>query len=253
MVLIFYALRREIGGVRKRIKNRCALGEGLRGFRGRIGGEEIALVATGIGAAQARESARRALETLPRPRLVISTGVAGALAPDLKAGDLIIADGLILEVDQPDQNDRTAQEPISVSPDGVRLAQQALERAGLRFATGPLLTAGRVLATPNDKRAAHRQTGAIAVDMESAVIALAAAAVSAPFISVRAVLDEADHEVPGADLPDAAGHVAPLKAAAFFLGNPAALARVPALLRNLNRATNSLAAALEALCVDSRF
>jgi hypothetical protein len=53
-------------------------------------------------------------------------------------------------------------------------------------------------------------------------------------------------------LPDATGHVPPLKAAAYFIRNPVALAAVPATLRKLGRATAAIASALEALCIESR-
>ncbi len=49
MILIFYALRRELSGLRKRISQRAPLGPGLRGFKGQIGTEGIFLMATGIG------------------------------------------------------------------------------------------------------------------------------------------------------------------------------------------------------------
>ncbi len=95
-------------------------------------------MATGIGVAQARESARRALQTLGRPRLVISTGVAGALAPDLRAGDMVIADRLLLE----ESPDSSFVEVARMAPDGERSVRDALGRTGLTIATGPLLTAG---------------------------------------------------------------------------------------------------------------
>jgi adenosylhomocysteine nucleosidase len=246
MILIFYAFRRELSGLRKRIADRVPLPTGLRGFKGHIGDEEICLVATGIGVAQARESARRALQTLGRPRLVISTGVAGALAPDLRAGDMVIADRLLLE----ESPDSSFVEVARMAPDGERSVRDALGRTGLTIATGPLLTAGWLLAGVEAKRAAFGRTGAIAVDMESAVLAAEIAGAGIPFVCVRAVMDEAGDEIPGAELPDATGHVAPLRAAAYFIRNPAALAGVPATLRKLSRATASIAAALEALCIE---
>ena len=127
MILIFYALRRELSGLRKRIAQRAPLGQGLRGFKGRLGDEQIFLVATGIGVAQAHESARRAMLTLPRPRLVISTGVAGALAPDLKAGHLVLADRLLLE----ESPDSSFEEVARLSPDLERPVRDTLGRAGL--------------------------------------------------------------------------------------------------------------------------
>ncbi len=244
MILVFYALRRELGAVRKRIGNRCAVDQGLRGFKGRLGGEDIFLVATGIGIAPAREAARRALQTLPQPRLVISTGVAGGLSPNLRAGDLVIADRLLLE----ETPDSSCGEVGRLSPDIETAVRNALGRAGLTVSTGPLLTAGWLLAGADAKRAAFQRSGAIAVDMESAVLAMEVAVAGLPFVSVRAVMDEAEDEIPGAELPDASGHVAPLKAAAYFIRNPTALTGVPATLRKLARATASIALALEALC-----
>lgn len=246
MILIFYAVRRELGGLRKRIRERAPLGDGLRGFKGRIGNQEVVLVATGIGPAQGREAARRAMRTLPRPRLVISTGVAGGLAPHLRAGDLVIADRVLMERPQ----DSILEEVARAPSDLVRAVEDALGRAGLPVSTGALLTVDRVLASAGAKHAAFRRSGAIAVDMESAAIAAEAAAAGLPFICVRAVIDGVDDEIPGAELPDATGHVAPLRAAAYFLSRPSALMQVPAILRHLTRATASIAAALETLCVE---
>ncbi len=248
MILIFYAFRRELSGLRKRIADRVPLPAGLRGFKGRIGNQEIFLVATGIGVAQARESARRAMRTLGQPRLVISTGVAGALAPDLRAGDVVIADRLLLE----ENPDSRFMEVAQLSPGIERAVRDTLGRSGLTVATGALLTAGWLLAGPAAKRAAHARSGAIAVDMESAALAAEVAGAGIPFICVRAVMDEAGDEIPGAELPDATGHIAPLKAAAYFIKNPAALAGVPATIRKLSRATAAIASALEALCIEYR-
>ncbi len=242
MIVVFYALRRELGALRKRIVNRCALGEGLRGFKGELHGEEVVMVATGIGITRAREAARRALQMLPSPRLVISTGVAGGLSPELKAGDLVIADPLLIETESGGY-----EEAARIAPATIELARAALGRRGVNAAAGPMLTARRVLSSAQAKGQAYARCGAIAVDMESAAIALEMAGCGAPFICIRAVIDEAGDEIPG-ELAGQSGEVSPLKAAAYFVRNPAALARVPAILKNLSRATASIAAALSALC-----
>jgi adenosylhomocysteine nucleosidase len=244
MILVFYALRREVGDLRKRIADRSALAEGLRGFKGRIGGEDIALIATGIGVEQARRAARLALQMIPQPRMVISTGVAGGLAPELQAGDLVIADRMLLE----SSGDGVVTEVTRIAPEMMRFARAALRRAGLNAASGALLTARRVMASAAAKHDAYLRSSATAVDMESAAIAEELASACWPFVCVRAVIDGVDDEVPGADLPDEFGHVAPLKAVAYFVKNPSALAQVPATLKNFRRATVAIAAAMEALC-----
>jgi nucleoside phosphorylase len=245
MTLIFYALRRELGGLRKRIAGRFALSDGLRGFRGRIGGEEVVLVATGIGIERARETARHALQTLPPPRLVISTGVAGGLIPELKAGDLVIADRLLLETEG-----GAFEEVAHIASDTLPLVRAAMRRAGLAPVEGPMVTVRRVLTAIADKRDAYRRYRATAADMESAAIALEVAGAGLSFVCVRAIIDEVDDELPGADLPDESGHVSPFKAAAFFLKNPSVLTQVPAIMKKMNHATVAIAAAIEALCAD---
>lgn len=242
MILIFYALRRELGDVRRRIENRAALGQGLHGLRGRIGGQDVAMVATGIGIAPARATARRALEVLPQPRMVISTGVAGGLTPQLRAGDLVIADRFLIE------SEDGGLQSISVAPRPVQLAGDALLRAGLSAAAGPMLTARRVLSSAAYKREAHTRSGALAVDMESAAIAQEMASCGAPFLCVRAIIDAVSDELPGAELAAPTGEVSMRKAAAFFLSNPSALRQVPTVVRNMGRATAAIAAALQALC-----
>ncbi len=242
MILVFYALRHELGAIRKRVARRAALSDGLAGFTGSLGGERIAFVATGVGMARAQESARRALRAFAHPRLVISTGVAGGLAPQLKAGDLVIAQRLLIE------SGGGYDEAGRIAPATLELVRQALERRHLNAAVGTTLSVPRVLSTAAAKRGAYVRSGALAVDMESAAIALAAAACGAPFVCLRAIIDEAADDLPASELAGESGHVSKLKAAAFLLKHPRVLARMPSVVKNLRLATASIGSALEALC-----
>jgi len=243
-VLIFYAFARELAHFKRRLEGRSALtGEGLRGLRGRLDGAELALIATGIGTTRARMAARRAFEVLPGSKLVISAGVAGALSEGLKPGDLVLADRMMLG----GKESSSADHIMSLDPDQVRAAEQALRAAGLSFATGAMLTASRVLADSAAKRLAKEQSGAIAVDMESAALGIEARARGIPFVCVRAVLDAVDDEVPAAELAGADGEVRPLAATRFLIRHPATLLKLLRLMRNLSRATAALAEALDAL------
>jgi len=110
-----------------------------------------------------------------------------------------------------------------------------------------MLTASRVLADSAAKRLAKEQSGAIAVDMESAALGIEARARGIPFVCVRAVLDAVDDEVPAAELAGADGEVRPLAATRFLIRHPATLLKLLRLMRNLSRATAALAEALDAL------
>jgi adenosylhomocysteine nucleosidase len=244
VILIFYAFAREAAAFKRRLADRTALeAGGLRGFRARLGSTEIVGIATGLGIRRAADTARRAMQSFASPDLVIATGLTGALSEELKPGDLVLADRLILDRERPD----LAPTMIEIPPADLDRFKAALERPRLRFATGAILTAAGVLKDGAAKRAARSASGALAVDMESAAVAAEAARRGVRFACVRAVLDTVDEEIVGAELAGPDGEVRPLAAAGFVLRNPAAVVGLARMMRSLNRATAALAAALEAL------
>jgi len=244
LILLFYAFAREIAPFKRRLHNRTPLAlDGLHGFRAEIGGKKFAVVGHGIGHRRTTETARRAFELVPGAELVIGTGVVGALSSGLKPGDLVLADR-ILTIDA----DGRVDEQVSTAGDAhIRAIGRSLARAGIAYSTGAILTSHRVLATSAEKRRAKTITGAIAVDMETAAIAAEASLRGLPFVAIRAVLDEVDDEVVGAAMADQDGNVKPLAATSYLLRNPATMLKLPRMMRNLSRATASIADALTAI------
>jgi adenosylhomocysteine nucleosidase len=244
LILLFYAFSREIAPFKRRLRNRAPLAlDGLHGFRAEIGGKEFAVVGHGIGHRRATEAARRAFDSIPGAELVIGTGVVGALSSGLKPGDLVLSDR-ILTIDGDGQ---LSEQVITVSESHLRAVGRSLSSAGIAYSTGAILTSHRVLATGAEKRCAKESTGAIAVDMETAAIAAEAAARGLPFVAIRAVLDEVDDEVVGAEMADADGNVRPLAATSYLIRNPATMLKLPKMIRNLARATAAIADALTAI------
>lgn len=140
---------------------------------------------TGVGdTAAARERLARHLATNP-PSLVISAGYAGGLSPALAVGDLLLGEN-------------------HSSPLPLEKARRAL--ADERPLVGTLLTVPAAVESARAKAALHRDTGALAVDMETAWIAEVCAAAGVPLLSLRVVSDAAgdDFPVPGHVLYDAA-------------------------------------------------
>ena len=242
MIVIFYAFSREVGALKRKFETRAALEiAGLSGFRGKLGGAEVAAIATGIGTDRAREAARRAFDSLSRVDFAISTGVAGALSEGLMPGDLVVADRLIASTVA--DSDRIS----GVRAEDLDRVKNALRAAGIQFSIGAILTSAHPLLTAAEKRRAKSATGAIAVDMESAILADAAQSRGVPFACVRAILDTADEEVVGAELADQDGHLRPIKAAGFIVRHPAAILTLSRIGRNLGLASKSIAAAIEAI------
>ena len=81
----------------------------------------------------------------------------------------------------------------------------------------------------------------------AAAIAIEASVRGLPFVAIRAVLDEVDDEIFGAEMADEDGSVKPLAATSFLLRNPATMLKLPRMIRNLSRATAAIADALMAI------
>jgi len=244
VILIFCAFGAELAPLRARLSAEKKLDlKEVTGSHGRMGDTPVALVASGIGMRRARETARRVFDGLRDIDLVIITGVAGALADHLGIGGLVVADRLLTrpgDAAQPHQ-------VVEISPDWLAAVSAALTAAALPFTVGAILTVKFPLTTASDKRRAGQASGAAAVDMESAVIALEATARGVPCVCLRTIMDTAEHELAGAGLADEEGNVRMLAAASALIRNPRMVGGVIRLVRNLRQATTAMAIAVEAV------
>lgn len=160
-------------------------------------------VTTLVGAGRADRLAAK-LETAIAggARRLLSFGVAGALAPHLQPGDLIIGRSLI------DGARRTPCDPAWSAAMLKRLRHSApsLPRfarndgLAIRAFFADVAGVDAPVADPIAKAALHAATGAAAVDMESAVVARAAERHRLPFAILRAVADPAHRALPPAAL-----------------------------------------------------
>lgn len=191
---------------------------------------EVWLVKTGMGL-QCAEAAARTVSPAPRVDLMVSTGCAGALAPELMPGDLAVASAIVGNGGEHFETDTVHRERF----------RRVAERAALRFTDGPVLCSPHVLATALDKRAAAAR-GPIAVEMEGAPIAAYAAQTGIPFVSVRAILDTADTELQhdGKFIDPQSGAVKPLALAGYLATHPGALQDLIAMQHMKHAAQTSL-------------
>lgn len=118
-------------------------------------------------------------------RGIISFGVAGGLAANLRPGDWVVASAIV---------EHEATRPTDAVWSG-RL-RDAIK--GCSYA--PIIGSDVPIAEPETKRALHRTTGAAAVDMESHVVARVAAAHGLSFAALRVIVDPVDRAIPPAAL-----------------------------------------------------
>jgi adenosylhomocysteine nucleosidase len=165
MTVVTFALPQESGDFRQMI----------RAMGGRLGGEEIRIAHLGVGPAAASSSVQRLLAE-ESPRAIICAGFAGGLDARVRTGDLVVADNF--------------------SSPMLRARAQALAGEKPHRFFGSLVTRDLPVETTEAKAALAVETGALAVDMETAPVAEACRAAGVPLLAVRAISDEAGTPLP---------------------------------------------------------
>ena len=146
-------------------------------------GPGIAVVAGG-GSRAALEARLTALDAR-QLRAVVSFGIAGALDPGIRVGDVVLATEI-----------RTADESWHVPGSLLQAWRSRLGEADFAVVECPMTGIDAPLLTPAAKAAVWEQSGAGAVDMESHVAAAFATRHGLPFGAIRVVSDRADHVLP---------------------------------------------------------
>lgn len=118
---------------------------------------------------------------------LISWGCAGALAPHLKPGDLMVP-AIVLA------NDNTQ---LTTDTSWSKLISNSLQPSINRY-DGMLAESETVISKAREKTELFKQTKAVAVDMESAAVARGAQQANIPFIAIRSIIDPANLDLPNA-------------------------------------------------------
>jgi len=116
---------------------------------------------------------------------LISLGVAGGLLPNLSAGTCVVGSEILWGTQRLMADPRWSQSLLRVIPGSI---------------SGKIIGVAAPIAVPEDKHSLYTRTGAAAVDMESHVVANAAATNGLPFAAVRVIADPAEHPLPRAAL-----------------------------------------------------
>jgi len=184
-------------------------------------GRDIVVV---IGGGQAATLDRDLDDQADRfPGIILSCGIAGALAPTLRSGDVVI--------------------------DGDAAVAERLGQALPHAHRGGIVGNDAIAATATEKRFLYERTGALAVDMESHVAARVAERKGLPFAALRVISDPAEDDLPPAALvgmrPDGG-----MALGAVLASLARAPRQLPALIRTgrqAGQAFRSLEAAFEAI------
>jgi len=202
----------ELSGIRRAIRDPESRG--------------IAFRVTGVGSARVRASIRQVAES--RPDAIVLLGFCGGADPHLAVGDLHLANCF----KAPGLSDSIAPDPALFS-----VWSEAARDGGTNVICRPSATVDEPAGVAAKSRL-YQHAGVASVNMEDYWAARAALDSGIPFVSVRAVLDDAATELPRR-LPDNPDSVS--RMLANLVVHPQQIPSVARLARMARRARSNLA------------
>ena len=206
-IAIIGAMDSEIEHLVSRLENKTETKfSGYAFHSGVLCGRQVVILKCGIGKVNAARGTQLLIDRFA-PDLILNTGIAGAVSPDLRIGDAVIANGLVQH-----DFDVTAfgyapgylctgadhDKPTVFLPDKdlsgtlTKAARQILEGANVK--EGVIATGDAFVADMERRKYIRSQFNATAVEMESASIAQTASSAAVPFAILRVISDNADGE-----------------------------------------------------------
>jgi adenosylhomocysteine nucleosidase len=170
---------------------------------------------------------------------LVSWGMAGGLDPSLPAGTVFLPGEVVSTAGTAVT---TAAQWRKRLAEAIRAQHQAAAESLVM--EGRLLTSARAVGSLADKATLFRETGAVAVDMESLAIAEIAQSQHLPFLAVRVIVDSAADALPRAvtAAADSEGHLQVWRLMGALLRTPAQLGPLLRLAQRYRLANRSLAA-----------
>jgi nucleoside phosphorylase len=187
----------------------------------------ILVLETGVGRQRMEQALAWLLTRQQLPKLIISAGFSGALRDGLNIADIIVSTDVVDE----DGGAWPASWPGAIASD--------------TFRRGKLLTVSRTIAEPDEKLALGQKHDALAVDMETAIVARMCSERGIPFGCVRAISDDVHTPLsPDLEYVIVNGKVSPWRLLARLVRRPWFAAELWRLAKHTRLAADRLAAAL---------
>ncbi len=154
--------------------------------------ENLRVYCAGVGAENAKKAAEFLIDK--GATQLISWGCAAALQPDLKAGDLVLADHLL------DYQHNVMVVNVAWHEHIKKSVQKLLNDHAFALPfnlySGIVLESQQLVSTAEQKATLYSTTQAIATDMESIAVAQVAQHYAVPFVVIRTIADTATMNLP---------------------------------------------------------
>ena len=246
MLALLGAFGQEIVDLRRQmVVAEVVTGRGCKLYRCRFENRDVLLVKTGMGKERAENATKFTLERYP-VSAIISLGFAGALAPELSIGDVVVCSTLHCAHKA---EGKWVSAGLCVSDEHLlSLASQDMGDIAARCRLGSSVSVLQLESSTKKLQGLAETFHAHIVDMESYWIAGIASARQIPFIAIRSISDTMQESVQPFDrilTPD--GRLLWRKALFCFITHPQYLKNTFTLYRNVRIARKSLFACVRHL------
>ena len=241
MLAVMGAFGQEIADLRRQaVVREVAAGQGCTLYRGTLENRDVVIVKTGMGRERAESATKFTLERYP-VTAIVSLGFAGALAPELKVGDVVVCSTLCCGNGVGEEDE--GAEPQAPDPALLSLALKGSEGTAANVRPGICVTVPLLDADPEKMSALRDSFHADIVDMASYWIARIASARQIPFVAIRSHSDTIQRSIQPFDRILASdGTMLWKKAIVSYLLHPQYMMNTFVLFRNTRLAKRNLTA-----------
>lgn len=194
MILILSAMDVEIAALVDFMRDVEAVDlKGRTFYTGTLKGKKAAVGTSSVGKTNAACGAQMAIGRFS-PDVLLHTGIAGSLSPLAPVGSVVLGEKMTYHDVNRDimLNFFPHTEYFSSDERLLKLAERYLREQGGAYVRGLIATGDAFIETTAQKKAITDRMPALAVDMESAAIAMCAHVNGVPCAVVRAISDMAD-------------------------------------------------------------
>jgi nucleoside phosphorylase len=161
-------------------------------FRGDLHGLEVLVSVTGSGRSHLEES------LLEGSRIVVSAGICGAMAPTLSCGDIVTADRVYFLDTAAGETAVSGLAPGTLQYHDIPESRVAFDiltqkhgSVQINVVHAATVTVEKPILHPEEKSKVREKTGVVSVDMEDFFRCALIRRLGIPFVSIRAVYDDA--------------------------------------------------------------
>lgn len=171
---------------------------GIEFVRGIFHNQDVVVAVSGVGKVNSAITTE-AMILKYNPKLIINTGVAGALSPDLKIGDIAVSHDVV----EHDMDTSPLGDPkgfitglnlvkMKADADTVALFSSVLKELDINYEIGTIASGDQFINSKEDKKRIVDEFDAVCCEMEGASIGHVCTLNNIPFCVLRAISDGAD-------------------------------------------------------------